>query len=155
MWEGASGELVIEAQFDNESVKGKSSTSPKRGETTTTTMRGSVPIMGGITRTMRTTWQALRHLARLPFFSAGMRAAEREAISLGDMRNVARFVLRRMTYDGKLLRMSTYPHDKVIESLSSSTAGGSSRVVFRSRCRVICTSTPVANPCDERTAADE
>ena len=126
VWEGASGELVIEAQFDNESAKGRSSTSPKRGETTTATMRGSAPIMGGVTRTMRTTWQSLRHLARLPFFSAGMRAAEREAIALGDMRNVARFVLRRMTYDGKLLRMSTYPHDKVIESLSSSTAGGSS-----------------------------
>ena len=53
----------------------------------------------------------------------------------------------RLTYP--CLRMLTHPR------VQESTAGGSSRVVFRSRCRVICTSTPVANPCDERTAADE
>ena len=49
VWEGASGEIVLEAHFVNSTSDGSSS-------------------KGGVMRSFRTTWLAIRRLCRLPFF---------------------------------------------------------------------------------------
>ena len=93
IWEGGSGEIVLEARFVNSASDGSSS-------------------LGGVMRTFRMTWQSIRRLTSLPYFSSFMRKSDRESIELGDMKGISWFLLSRVAFDGQLLRFSCHVMDE-------------------------------------------
>jgi hypothetical protein len=101
-WEGASGEIVLEARFVNSASDGSSS-------------------RGGVLRSFRTTWQALRRLSGLPFFASGMRTNDRKAVDFGEMKSLSWFLLSRVAFDGQLLRLAAFNSEDSSSASSSSS----------------------------------
>ena len=112
VWEGGSGEFIVEASFINERATTKNQSSSPRSN-------AASPRDTIVTRTFRTTWQILRRLTRLPYFNAGMTYIEQNAIALGDMKLISKFILKRLTYDGQVSNIyNSFFYFKTLQTLS-------------------------------------